>query len=90
MYLLQVEIFDGHPVGYEVYTEQELRKLSTRQLLAELHKTYGWDSGPYGSEGHTRVKEYVSLLKDILSEREHIPNKVESKQIRKLRKKQGK
>lgn len=90
MYLLQVDVFDGHPIGYEVYTAEELQKLSTRQLLAELRKTYRWDFGPYNGPGHKRVQEYISLLKDLLSKREHIPNKIESKQIRKLRKKQGK
>ncbi len=89
MFLLETEVFAGHPVGYMAYTHEELIKLRTRQLLKALRSTYGWDYGPYGGYGHSSVEDYRNNIKAILSTREHIPNKQESKAIRKLRKKKG-
>ena len=90
MFLLEIEVFAGHPVGYMAYTIEELIKLRTRQLLKVLRGTYGWDYGPYGGYGHKNVEDYRNNIKSVLSTREHIPNKQESKEIRKLRKKRGK
>ena len=89
MYLLVIEFFDNHPVGYMAYSVEELNNLPTRKLLKVLRDTNKWDYGPYGGEGYTRIHKYQYSIRKILSTREHIPNKQESKQLRKLRKKRG-
>lgn len=89
MFLLETEVFAGHPVGYMAYSYNELLNLKTRQLLKVLRSTYSWDYGPYGGTGHLEVERYRAYIRKVLSTREHIPNKQESKAIRKLRKKKG-
>ena len=75
---------------YEILTYDELQKLKTRQLLSLLRKTHSWGC-PYcwGSEEWNKVREYQKLIKSVLSTREHIPNKQESKAIRKAKIKKG-
>lgn len=76
---------------YEILTYDELQKLKTRQLLSLLRKTHSWGC-PYcwGSEEWNKVQEYQKLIKSVLATREHIPNKIESKAIRKAKIKKGK
>lgn len=89
MYLLVVEIFDNHPVGYEVYTVEELNNLATRQLLKILRSTYAWDYDINYPTAYEDIQKYRNNIKYILSTREHIPNKIESKLIRKQKIKRG-
>ena len=72
------------------YSSDELQKLKTRQLLAELRKTHTM-SCPYcwEDEDWEGLKSYRVCIKTVLATREHIPNKIESKAIRKARKKKG-
>ena len=68
----------------------ELEKMKTRQLLAELRGTYTTGC-PYcwEDEDWDGLRQYRNQLKSILATREHIPNKQESKALRKARKKKG-
>ena len=72
------------------YSSDELQKLKTRQLLEELRKTYTMGC-PYcwGDEDWEELRGYRTIIKFVLANREHIPNKQESKAIRKARKKKG-
>lgn len=73
------------------YSTEEMKTLKTRQLLAELRRTYTYGC-PYTwtDDDWECLRTYKAALKAELSTREHIPNKVESKAIRKVRIKRGK
>lgn len=67
----------------------EMEHLCTRQLLQELRKTnYAWGYD-WTREDEAALHEYRATLKAVLATREHIPNKQESKAIRKAKKKKG-
>ena len=72
------------------YSLNELQKLKTRQLLKELRNTYSmgcpycWEESDWQG-----LRGYRIIIKSVLATREHIPNKQESKAIRKARKKKG-
>lgn len=73
-----------------VYTSEEMKNLRTRQLLGELRHTYHCGC-PYcwKESDWEQLREYKAQLKQELSTREHIPNKQESKAIRKAKIKKG-
>ena len=73
----------------EILSEEQMKNLKTRQLLAHLRHTYRW--GDYGWEDvdYSAKKAYQARIKAELATREHIPNKIESKRIRKARIKRG-
>jgi hypothetical protein len=79
--------------GYEILTYDELQKLKTRQLLSLLRKTHSWGCPDYWEREDlviNKIHEYQKLIKSVLATREHIPNKIESKAIRKAKIKKGK
>jgi hypothetical protein len=67
-----------------------MKKLHTRQLLGELKHTYHcacaycWKDSDW-----KQLNDYKAQLKQELATREHIPNKQESKAIRKAKIKKG-
>lgn len=87
----------------EDFTKEDLKNLKTRQLL-KLLRNYDWSKYcsfysrycecPCDSCIKCLQLEYIKinrrLIKEELATREHIPNKKESKELRKLRKKIGK
>lgn len=76
---------------YTIFPLEELEKMKTRQLLSLLRNTYSMGcSHCWTSDDWTGLRIYQNQIKTILSTREHIPNKLESKALRKLRKKEGK
>ena len=85
---LMYKILDEEGYGYECYKPSELHELKTRQLLKLLRSTYSWDYA-FGSILKDRIEEYQLDIKHVLATREHIPNKIESKIIRKQRKLRG-
>ena len=67
----------------------EMEHMHTRQLLQELRRTHwAWDYD-WTTEDEAALLEYRATLKAVLATREHIPNKQESKAIRKAKKKKG-
>ena len=73
-----------------IYTPEEMTKMHTRQLLATLRSTYTWGCQHcWGDEDWKQLNCYRTQLKNELATREHIPNKIESKMLRKARKKKG-
>jgi hypothetical protein len=85
----------------EKYTEEQiaaLEKMHTKQLLNKknnlyINSEYCSDCGswrdPECDECYRNTKYNKEQLKKILSAREHIPNKTESKELRKARIKKG-
>lgn len=76
--------------------KEELEKLHTKQLLNMLRQTnrihfyeYCCDCEDYYNCKKNYTK-YISMLKEILATRPHIPNKKESKAIRIAKIKKGK
>lgn len=75
---------------YLSYTLEQLKQMHTRQLLTHYQSLrsagdeYIWEQKDW-DEKH----EYQALVKSVLDTREHIPNKLESKALRKARKKKG-
>ena len=66
----------------DLLTEEQIKNMHTHQLLAHLRQTYRW--------GDCAAKSaYQARVKAELATREHIPNKLESKKIRKARIKRG-
>lgn len=65
-----------------------LKKMHTRQLLG-LRTTLYSCGGTYDFYDMRKYRITGSELKSELDSREHIPNKKESKELRKLRKKRG-
>lgn len=74
---------------YEILSEDQIKNLKTRQLLAHLRHTYCWGNYDWEDADHSAKKAYQARVKAELATREHIPNKMESKQIRIERKKKG-
>lgn len=71
------------------WSAEAMEKKHTRELLAELRRTYyAWEYD-WTDEDCEALNEYRARLKAILATREHIPNKIESKRIRKARIKRG-
>ena len=64
--------------------------MPTRQILAHFRSLrsigddWSWEDADWDEE-----HEYQALVKSVLDTREHIPNKLESKMLRKARKKKG-
>lgn len=73
----------------DVKAPEELEKLHTRQLLAELRRTYAEGHEFWGESDWDALRDYRGQIKTVLATREHIPNKLESKAMRKARKKKG-
>lgn len=77
-------------------TREELEKLHTKQLLRSriTHyprcDNYYYDRCRYWTECKKEFDDFNKLVKEILATREHIPNKHESKMLRKERIKRGK
>lgn len=72
------------------YSTEDMKNLKTRQLLAELRRTYTYgDEYTWNDEDWQALGTYRVALKAELSTREHIPNKQESKALRKARIKRG-
>lgn len=70
-------------------TEEQMKNLKTRQLLAHLRHTYHWGDYDWEDADYEAKKAYQARIKVELATREHIPNKIESKRIRKARIKRG-
>ena len=62
----------------------------TRQLLNELRRTYNWEDWDWTADDCAELQVYQTTLKNELAKREHIPNKKESKALRKEKIKKGK
>ena len=77
--------------SYKICSTKELNDMPTRQLLKLLRSTYRWGC-PYcwKDEDWAQLKNYRLKIKSVLATREHIPNKQESKAIRKAKIKKGK
>ena len=74
---------------YEILSEEQMKNMKTRQLLAHLHHTYRWGDYDWTSDDYAAKAAYQTRVKAELATREHIPNKIESKRIRKARIKRG-
>jgi len=72
-----------------ILSEEQMKNLKTRQLLAHLRHTYRWGDYDWEDADHSAKKAYQARVKAELATREHIPNKMESKRIRIARKKKG-
>lgn len=74
---------------HTVSTREELEKLHTKQLLrSRVHTTYPCSTDiqcPHYIKCKRALEEERALIKEILATREHIPNKKESKALRKER-----
>jgi hypothetical protein len=70
-------------------SEEQMKNMKTRQLLAHLRTTYRWGEYYWVSSDCAAKAAYQSRIKAELATREHIPNKIESKRIRIARKKKG-
>lgn len=66
-----------------------MKNLKTRQLLTHLRHTYRWGDYDWENADYSAKKAYQARVKAELATREHIPNKIESKRIRKERIKRG-
>ena len=79
---------------YKPSTREELEKLHTKQLLdRRIFSTYPCYSDiqcPHYAECMRGLEEEQALIKEILTTRPHVPNKKESKRIRKEKIKRGK
>lgn len=74
-----------------VYTPEQMSKMKTRQLLAHLRSTYTWGCTEcWDKPDWDELGCYRAQIKAELATREHIPNKQESKNLRKMRIKRGK
>lgn len=69
-------------------TKEQAEKMPTRQLLKILHKHH-WS--PECENCQYQCYMYLNrvVLKEVLKNRPHIPNKEESKALRKIRIKEG-
>lgn len=75
---------------YKIYSFDELQNLKTRQLLKELNNTRHWGcSYCWTKEDWRDLSFYQTMIKEVLATREHIPNKKESKLIRRMKIKKG-
>ncbi len=83
-------ITDKFKKMYNVLDINVIQRMPTRQLLKHLRSTYHWwDYNDWSIEEDCSLIEYQALLRAELATREHIPNKIESKRIRKARIKKG-
>lgn len=73
----------------DLLTEEQMKNLKTRQLLAHLRQTYRWGDYDWNDADFQALHAYRARVKVELATREHIPNKQESKRIRIARKKRG-
>ena len=73
----------------EILSEEQMKNMKTRQLLAHLRYTYRWGDYDWTPDDCAAKAAYQARVKVELATREHIPNKVESKKIRIARKKKG-
>ena len=74
---------------YGILSEEQMKNLKTRQLLAHLRHTYSWGDYDWEDTDYSAKKAYQARVKAELATREHIPNKIESKRIRKACIKRG-
>ncbi len=72
------------------YTVEEFEECSTRELLnmRDYLASAVQNSSEYTPEG-IRFRDARTRLKSVLGTREHIPNKKEAKELRRLRAKQS-
>ena len=70
-------------------SDEQMKNMKTRQLLAHLRTTYRWGEYYWVSSDWAALAAYQARIKAELATREHIPNKIESKRIRIARKKKG-
>ena len=75
--------------GIRILSEEQMKNMKTRQLLAHLRLTYCWGDYDWTSDDCAAKAAYQARVKAELATREHIPNKIESKRIRKARIKRG-
>jgi hypothetical protein len=75
--------------GIGILSEEQMKNMKTRQLLAHLRHTYRWGDYDWEDADYSAKAAYQARVKAELATREHIPNKVESKKIRIARKKKG-
>jgi hypothetical protein len=74
-----------------IIPQEKMKETCTRQLLKELRNTYScgccccWNDFDW-----EQLRRYRQELKRELATREHIPNKIESKRLRKAKIKKGK
>ena len=73
----------------EILSEEQMKNLKTRQLLAHLRQTYRWDNYDWKMADYSVRKAYRARVTAELATREHTPKKVESKKIQIARKKKG-
>ena len=73
----------------EILSKEQMKNMKTRQLLTHLRYTYCWGEYYWEDADYSAKKAYQARVKAELATREHIPNKIESKQIRKARIKRG-
>lgn len=73
----------------EILSEEQMKNMKTRQLLAHLRHTYCWGDYNWEDADYSAKAAYQARVKVELATREHIPNKIESKRIRKARIKRG-
>ena len=74
----------------DLLTEEQIKNMHTRQLLAHLRQTYRWGDYDWTLNDCAAKSAYQARVKAELATREHIPNKLESKKMRIARKKKGK
>lgn len=72
-----------------IFSEEQMKNMKTRQLLAHLRSTYRWGDYDWTLDDCAAKSAYQARVKAELATREHIPNKIESKRIRKARIKRG-
>lgn len=75
---------------FNKWSIEQIQSAHTSQLLKELRQTYKLIDYDWTNEDYQELKIYRLTLKDELATREHIPNKKESKKLRKARIKKGK
>ena len=75
--------------GIKILSEGQMKNMKTRQLLAHLRLTYCWGDYNWTPDDYAALAAYQVRVKAELTTREHIPNKIESKRIRKARIKRG-
>ena len=73
----------------KILSEEQMKNMKTRQLLVHLRNTYHWGDYDWISDDYVAKSAYQTRVKAELATREHIPNKIESKRIRKARIKRG-
>ena len=75
--------------------KDELNNLTTKELLVYLAtaRTYRWSFNPYYDSGYAPKWSHwftIDEIKEVLSTRERIPNKIERRRIRQEKFKQKK